>query len=514
MSDLNHFPKGTQRSKRTKTKDEIKCEKSDKNCIIFEEIPCKICNDRSSGIHYGVMTCEGCKGFFRRAQIANVRYTCPRSGICRIEKRTRNRCQSCRLQKCLDMGMSRDAVKFGRMSKVTREKVLGEVNRNRQGLSSSSSITSSPTSEDSRQDSPPNTEERQTSVAVSRSSTSSTSSSAPGALEDDTDALHKLVEITLVFHSTLLYTQNEISQLHRSQFDVGRVSWEGISEDFAQAIKRVVVFSKNTPHFAALQETEAGQSDQIELLSKHCINMIFVRLSRTFNKRTDSFILNNARVTLQSFASLNRKDLFEFIFDIFRSLDKLALTDDELALFSAYVLFKPGYLQINDVSSVQQAFSQISDFMHLVLIQRLETSQGAKTIMKSLQLISLKMDQTGQMLKNVIANVTRADPRIEIAPLLKEILLSDTKEIDVKCEINESSEIKEIYETLPEPNSSLRSGPSHCDTDSSHTLSNERSPSESFVGYEDNVNYLSTDSILPSELSAIIPIDEDDWVGC
>uniref|UniRef100_A0A1I7WTA8 Nuclear receptor domain-containing protein n=1 Tax=Heterorhabditis bacteriophora TaxID=37862 RepID=A0A1I7WTA8_HETBA len=39
----------------------------------------------------------------------------------------RNRCQYCRLKKCLELGMSRDAVKFGRMSKKQREKVEDEV---------------------------------------------------------------------------------------------------------------------------------------------------------------------------------------------------------------------------------------------------------------------------------------------------------------------------------------------------------------------------------------------------
>ncbi|XP_062960056.1 nuclear receptor ROR-gamma isoform X3 [Cynocephalus volans] len=95
----------------------------------IEVIPCKICGDKSSGIHYGVITCEGCKGFFRRSQHCNVAYSCTRQQNCPIDRTSRNRCQHCRLQKCLALGMSRDAVKFGRMSKKQRDSLHAEVQK-------------------------------------------------------------------------------------------------------------------------------------------------------------------------------------------------------------------------------------------------------------------------------------------------------------------------------------------------------------------------------------------------
>ncbi|KAF0033484.1 hypothetical protein F2P81_013550 [Scophthalmus maximus] len=100
----------------------------------IEVIPCKICGDKSSGIHYGVITCEGCKGFFRRSQQNNAAYSCPRQRNCLIDRTNRNRCQHCRLQKCLALGMSRDAVKFGRMSKKQRDSLYAEVQKHQARL--------------------------------------------------------------------------------------------------------------------------------------------------------------------------------------------------------------------------------------------------------------------------------------------------------------------------------------------------------------------------------------------
>ena len=66
---------------------------------------CMICEDKATGLHYGIITCEGCKGFFKRT-VQNKRvYTCVADGNCEINKAQRNRCQFCRFQKCLQKGM-------------------------------------------------------------------------------------------------------------------------------------------------------------------------------------------------------------------------------------------------------------------------------------------------------------------------------------------------------------------------------------------------------------------------
>ncbi|XP_045784415.1 ecdysone-induced protein 78C-like isoform X2 [Maniola jurtina] len=70
--------------------------------------PCKVCGDKASGYHYGVTSCEGCKGFFRRSIQKQIEYRCLRDGKCLVIRLNRNRCQFCRFKKCLAVGMSRD----------------------------------------------------------------------------------------------------------------------------------------------------------------------------------------------------------------------------------------------------------------------------------------------------------------------------------------------------------------------------------------------------------------------
>ncbi|KTG31939.1 hypothetical protein cypCar_00021119 [Cyprinus carpio] len=58
----------------------------DKGCVV----DCVVCGDKSSGKHYGVFTCEGCKSFFKRSVRRNLNYTCRSNRDCQIDQHHRN----------------------------------------------------------------------------------------------------------------------------------------------------------------------------------------------------------------------------------------------------------------------------------------------------------------------------------------------------------------------------------------------------------------------------------------
>ena len=83
---------------------------------ILYDVPCKVCGDFSSGKHYGIFACDGCAGFFKRSIRRGREYGC-KSGegeSCVIDKTHRNQCRGCRLRRCLQVGMNREAVQHER----------------------------------------------------------------------------------------------------------------------------------------------------------------------------------------------------------------------------------------------------------------------------------------------------------------------------------------------------------------------------------------------------------------
>uniref|UniRef100_A0A4X2KM04 Nuclear receptor subfamily 1 group H member 3 n=1 Tax=Vombatus ursinus TaxID=29139 RepID=A0A4X2KM04_VOMUR len=96
---------------------------------------CSVCGDKASGFHYNVLSCEGCKGFFRRSVIKGARYTCHSGGQCPMDTYMRRKCQECRLRKCRQAGMREQCV-------LSEEQIrLKKLKRQEEEQSQASSLT-------------------------------------------------------------------------------------------------------------------------------------------------------------------------------------------------------------------------------------------------------------------------------------------------------------------------------------------------------------------------------------
>ena len=78
------------------------------------EALCLVCGDKASGKHYGVQSCDGCRGFFKRSIRRSLEYVCKENGNCIVDVARRNQCQACRFRKCLEVKMNKDGKSHAR----------------------------------------------------------------------------------------------------------------------------------------------------------------------------------------------------------------------------------------------------------------------------------------------------------------------------------------------------------------------------------------------------------------
>ncbi|XP_047740525.1 mucin-5AC-like [Hyalella azteca] len=89
---------------------------------------CRVCGDKASGKHYGVPSCDGCRGFFKRSirrhRNKTLDYVCKEDGSCVVDVTRRNQCQACRFRKCLQVNMKKDAVQHERAPRSCQKRAI------------------------------------------------------------------------------------------------------------------------------------------------------------------------------------------------------------------------------------------------------------------------------------------------------------------------------------------------------------------------------------------------------
>ena len=104
--------------------------KNQSSRLDFSKIPCRVCGCSSSGIHFGVVSCEGCKGFFRRSirGAFRLQYKCKQlkgngNDLCPAT----SNCRQCRFRRCVDAGMSQSESAIGRLNMQARKELDAQI---------------------------------------------------------------------------------------------------------------------------------------------------------------------------------------------------------------------------------------------------------------------------------------------------------------------------------------------------------------------------------------------------
>ncbi|XP_040183503.1 oxysterols receptor LXR-beta isoform X1 [Rana temporaria] len=271
---------------------------------------CSVCGDKASGFHYNVLSCEGCKGFFRRSVIKNAKYTCKNNGKCQMDMYMRRKCQECRLRKCREAGMREQCV-------LSEEQIRSKKIKKQQDddVVRSSAVLAPP---------------------------------SPSMLTQDVVHLTPQQEEMI---QQLVSAQQQCNK--RSFSDQPKVTpWplandpnsrEARQQRFAHftelaiiSVQEIVDFAKQVPGFL-----ELSREDQIALLKASTIEIMLLETARRYNHETECItFLKDFTYSKDDFHRAGLQvEFINPIFEFSRGMRQMQLDDAEYALLIAINIF-------------------------------------------------------------------------------------------------------------------------------------------------------------------------------
>ncbi|XP_024283593.1 peroxisome proliferator-activated receptor delta isoform X2 [Oncorhynchus tshawytscha] len=366
-------------------------------------VECRICGDKASGFHYGVHACEGCKGFFRRTIRMKLDYErCERN--CKIQKKSRNKCQYCRFQKCLLLGMSHDAIRYGRMPEAEKRKLVAGL------LAGEKAPTTNPNGSDlkslAKRVNNAYLKNLNMTKKKARSILTGKTSSSPPFVIHDMDSLCQ-AENGLVWKQLINGTT--------PNKEIGVHVFYRCQCTTVETVRELTEFAKSIPGFVDL-----FLNDQVTLLKYGVHEAIFAMLPSLMNK--DGLLVANGKgfVTREFLRSLRRpfSEIMEPKFEFAVKFNALELDDSDLALFVAAIILcgdRPGLINIKQVEEIQDSILQALD-QHLLANHTDSKYLFPKLLNKMADLRQLVTENA-----MLVQKIKKTESETSLHPLLQEI---------------------------------------------------------------------------------------------
>ncbi|XDA75300.1 hypothetical protein R6Z07M_005510 [Ovis aries] len=318
---------------------------AEESSSIALNIECRICGDKASGYHYGVHACEGCKGFFRRTIRLKLVYDrCDRS--CKIQKKNRNKCQYCRFHKCLSVGMSHNAIRFGRMPRSEKAKLKAEILTCEHDLEDSETADLKSLAKRIYEAYLKNFNMNKVKARVILAG--KTNNNPPFVIHDmETLCMAEKTLVAKLVANGIQNKEAEVRIFHCCQC----TSVETVTE--------LTEFAKSIPGFASLD-----LNDQVTLLKYGVYEAIFAMLSSVMNKDGMLVAYGNGFITREFLKSLRKPfcDIMEPKFDFAMKFNALELDDSDISLFVAAIICcgdRPGLLNVGHIEKMQEGIVHV-----------------------------------------------------------------------------------------------------------------------------------------------------------
>ncbi|KAK5623564.1 hypothetical protein CRENBAI_012082 [Crenichthys baileyi] len=370
---------------------------------------CGVCGDKATGFHFNAMTCEGCKGFFRRSMKRKASFTCPFNGSCTITKDNRRHCQACRLKRCIDIGMMKEFIltdeevqrKRDMIMKRKEEEAAREAQRPRLNEEQARMISSLVEAHNKTYDAsysdfsrfrPPVRDGPVTRSASRAASLHSLSDASSDSFNHSPES----VDTKMNFSNLLMMYQDGASSPDSCEEDTKLSMLPHLADLVSYSIQKVIGFAKMIPGFR-----ELTAEDQIALLKSSAIEIIMLRSNQSFSLEDMSWSCGGPdfKYCINDVTKAGHTlELLEPLVKFQVGLKKLNLHEEEHVLLMAICLLSPDRPGVQDHARIEQLQDRLSEALQAYI--RVNHPGGrllyAKMIQKLADLRSLNEEHSKQ----------------------------------------------------------------------------------------------------------------------